>query len=150
MISVVVPAAKSARDLAGLLPVLVPAAVDGLVREVIVADPAPDAATLALCEDAGADLVADLAAAAGRARGDLILALPADLRLRPGWEESVRRHLERGGGPALVCAGPPSLMERLAGPRLAGVLVRAEVARGVNPKDIPDLRRRLGRAALLD
>lgn len=150
MISVVVPAAKSARDLAGLLPVLVPAAVDGLVREVIVADPAPDEATLALCEDAGADLVADLAAAAGRARGDLILALPADLRLRPGWEESVRRHLERGGGPALVCAGPPSLMERLAGPRLAGVLVRVEAARDINPRDIADLRRRLGRAALLD
>ena len=150
MISVVVPSAKSARDLAGLLPVLVPAAVDGLVREVIVADPDPDDATLALCEDAGADLVADLAIAAGRARGDLILALPAGLRLRPGWEESVRRHLDQGGGPALICAGPPTLVERLAGPRLAGVLIRAEAARNIDPKDIADLRRRLGRAALLN
>lgn len=150
MISVVVPSAQSARDLAGLLPVLVPAAVDGLVREVIVAEARPDAAILAICEDAGADLAADLAAAAGRARGELILALPVHLRLRPGWEESVRRHLERGGGPALVCAGPPTLVERLAGPRLAGVLVRAEAARSINPKDIAALRRRLGRAALLN
>ena len=149
MISVVVPSAQSARDLAGLLPVLVPAAVDGLVREVIVAEARPDAAILAICEDAGADLAADLAAAAGRARGELILALPPTLRLRPGWEESLRRHLERDGGPALVCAAPPSLFERLTGPRLAGVLLPADQARESKPADLADLRRRLGRAVLL-
>ncbi|WP_374534500.1 cell wall biosynthesis glycosyltransferase [Phenylobacterium sp.] len=149
MISVVIPAAQAARDLAGLLPALVPAVVSGLVREAILVDPAPDGAMLAICEDSGAGLAPDLAAALERARGELILALPPALRLRPGWEESLRRHLESGGGPALVCAAPPSLIERLTGPRLAGVLLPADRARERKPADLAGLRRRLGRAALL-
>ena len=149
MISVVIPAGRDARDLAGLLSALVPAAVGGVVREVILADPAPDATIQAICEEAGADLAPDLAAALERARGELILALPPTLRLRPGWEESLRRHLERDGGPALVCAAPPSLFERLTGPRLAGVLLPADQARESKPADLADLRRRLGRAVLL-
>ena len=149
MISVVIPASKSARDLAGLLPVLVPAAVEGLVREVIVADPDPDPPTLAICEDAGAEVAADLAAAARRARGELLLVLPATLRLRPGWEESVRRHLEGGGGSALLAEGPPGLLARLAGPKLAGVLLSPGLFDRLAPRDLADLRRRLGRAAVL-
>ena len=48
MISVIVPTAESERDLAALLSVLVPAAVDGLVREVIVVDAGPSQATAAI------------------------------------------------------------------------------------------------------
>ena len=147
MISVVVPAAGSDRDLAALLSALVPAAVDGLVREVLVADGGSSAAAAAICEDAGADVVADLAAAVRRAKGDYVLALPVSLRLRPGWDESVRRHLEDGGGAALLVAREPGLLERLAGPKLAGVLARAQGLDGVG--DLAALRRRVGRAAVL-
>ena len=147
MISVIVPTAESERDLAALLSVLVPAAVDGLVREVMVVDAGPSRATAAICEDAGADVLAGFADALRRARGDYVLALPASLRLRPGWDESVRRHLEDGGGAALLVAREPGLLERLAGPKLAGVLARAQGLDGVG--DIVGPRRRVGRAAVL-
>ena len=86
MISVIVPTAQSERDLAALLSVLVPAAVDGLVREVMVVDAGPSQAAAAICEDAGADVLAGFADALRRAKGDYVLALPASLRLRPGWD----------------------------------------------------------------
>jgi len=149
MISVVVPAAGSDRDLAALLSALVPAAVDGLVREVLVADGGSSAAAAAICEDAGADVVADLAAAVRRAKGDYLLALPVSLRLRPGWDESVRRHLEDGGGPALLVAREPGFLERLTGPKLAGVLARTEPLAGAAPSDLAALRRHVGRAPIL-
>jgi len=80
MISVVIPAAQAARDLAGLLPALVPAVVSGLVREAILVDPAPDGAMLAICEDSGAGLAPDLAAAARLVATDaLAQAVPAAL-----------------------------------------------------------------------
>ena len=147
MISVVVFTANADRDLAVLLSALVPAAVDGLVREVLVVDAGSTDATLAICEDAGAHVVAGFAAALRRAKGDYVLALPVALRLRPGWDESVRRHLEEGGGPALLVAREPGLRERLTGPKLAGVLARAQTLDGL--ADIAALRRRVGRAPIL-
>lgn len=147
MISVIVSTVDTDRDLAALLSALVPAAVDGLVREVLVVGAGSTDAGLAICEDAGADVVADVAAALRRAKGDYVLALPAALRLRPGWEESVRRHLEAGGGAALLVAREPGLLERLTGPKTAGVLTRAQDLDGVS--DLAALRRRVGRARLL-
>ncbi|WP_312165521.1 cell wall biosynthesis glycosyltransferase [Phenylobacterium sp.] len=149
MISVIIPTSNAERELQVLLPVLVPAAVDGLVREVIVADAGSTDATLVICEDAGAEAAADLASAAAMARGDLFLVLPPDLRLRRGWEESLRRHIEGRGGAAWLAEGPPTLVERLTGPRRAGVLLSPEAFRKLAPKDFADLRRRLGRAAWL-
>ncbi len=149
MISVIIPTCNAERELQALLPLLVPAAVDGLVREVIVADAGSTDATLVICEDAGAEAAADLAGAAAMARGELILVLPADLRLRRGWEDSLRRHLEGRGGAALLAEGPASLVERLTGPKRAGVLLSAEAFRKLAPKDFADLRRRLGRATHL-
>ena len=149
MISVIIPTLNSERDLAALLPVLVPAAVDGLVREVICADAGSTDATHDICEDSGAEVAQGLAAAARMARGDLLLVLPAALRLRPGWEESIRRHLEGRGGPALLLAAAPGLIERVAGPKLAGVLIEAGLFAKLAPADLADLRRRLGRATLL-
>lgn len=149
MISVIVPTLNAERELQVLLPVLVPAAVDGLVREVIVADAGSTDATLVICEDAGADVVADLISASTMARGELILVLLADLRLRRGWEDSLRRHIEGRGGAALLAEGPPSLVERLTGPKRAGVLLSSEAFRALAPRDFADLRRRLGRATHL-
>jgi glycosyltransferase involved in cell wall biosynthesis len=149
MISVIIPTLNAARELQELLPALVPAAVDGLVREVIVADGGSTDATLVICEDAGAEAAADLASAAAMARGELILVLPAGLRLRRGWEDSLRRHIEARGGVALLAEGPPTLLERLTGPKRAGVLLSSEAFRRLAPKDFADLRRRLGRATHL-
>lgn len=149
MISVVIPTLNSERELAALLPVLVPAAVDGLVREVICADGGSTDATLDICEDAGAEVASGLVEAGQKARGEMLLVLPAALRLRPGWEESIRRHLDRQGGAALLLAEAPGLIDRLTGPKLAGVLVEAAFFAKIAPADVADLRRRLGRAVLL-
>ena len=55
--------------------------------------------------------------------------------------------LIKGGGAALLVAREPGLLERLAGPKLAGVLARAQGLDGVG--DLAALRRRVGRAAVL-
>jgi glycosyltransferase involved in cell wall biosynthesis len=58
MISAVISTLNSARDLHGLLSALVPAAADGLVRQVLVVDGGSTDGTLDICEDAGADCTA--------------------------------------------------------------------------------------------
>jgi glycosyltransferase involved in cell wall biosynthesis len=149
MITVIIPTSNAERELQVLLAVLVPAAVDGLVREVIAADAGSTDATRVICEDAGVEVTSDLPSAGAMARGDLVLVLPADLRLRRGWEESLRRHIEGGAGAALLAEGPAGLVERLFGPRRAGVLLSSEAFRRIAPGTMADLRRRVGRAALL-
>jgi glycosyltransferase involved in cell wall biosynthesis len=146
MISVIIPTHDSERELAALLSVLVSAAVDGLVREVIAADAGSTDATLAICEDAGAEVAPSLEAAAQRAKGELLLVLPPAIRLRLGWEESLRRHMDGRGGTALLTEGRPTLLERFSGPRTAGVLISPEAFHRLKAQDLSDLRRRVGRA----
>lgn len=126
MISVVLVAAEDLRGLAAQMAMLVPAAVDGLVKEVIlVADGEPGVEALA--EDSGARLVTAsgdrLAAGAAAARGDWILTLRATPALRDGWREPVEKHLAGGAGAPAVLAAPGGLLGRLS-PSLHGVLVR--------------------------
>lgn len=103
MISAVISTLNSARDLHGLLSALVPAAADGLVRQVLVVDGGSTDGTLDICEDAGADVLdGSIAQAVQSARGEWVLVLPVDLRLRRGWDAAVAAHLERGGGAALL------------------------------------------------
>lgn len=150
MLSVIIPTLNSARELQVLLPVLVPAAVDGLVREVIAADGGSTDATAEICEDAGVEWVAGgLDAAARKARGDMLLVLPTTLRLRRGWDDVLRTHLEGRGGSALIAEGPPSFVERFSGVKLAGVLIGAEAMQRTGATNLADLRRRLGRAKRL-
>lgn len=125
MISVVLLASEDLPGLAAQMAMLVPAAVDGLVKEVILAG-VSEPGVEALVEDSGARLVrvegdpaACLAAGAAAARGDWILTLRAAPALREGWREPVEKHLAGGGGPA-VLAAPGGLLAR----RLHGVLVR--------------------------
>jgi rSAM/selenodomain-associated transferase 2 len=101
MISVVIPTLNAEASLGRTLAALVPAAVDGLVREVIVVDANSTDRTTAIAESAGATVVAagtgrgaQLAAGAARTRFPWLLFLHADTVLEPGWEREVLRFLE--------------------------------------------------------
>lgn len=146
MLSVIIPTLDSAPDLQGLLASLVPAAMDGLVREVICADAGSTDPTLEICEDSGARVVAgDLVAAAGAAKSDWVLFLPVEIRLRGDWAEAMKAHLVRGKRPAVVCgAREPGLFARFAGAP-AGLLVEASrVADRAETRDVKALVRALG------
>lgn len=102
MISVVIPTLNAEATLALTLAALVPAAVDGLVREVIVVDGGSSDRTLAIVDSAGADLLQSnagrgpqLAAGAQRARARWLLFLHADTVLEPGWERDASQFMER-------------------------------------------------------
>jgi len=148
MITVVLPTRNSAARLVHVLPLLVPAAVDGLVKAVVFADAASTDATLAIAEDSGARVVqatgdagARLAAGCAAARSAWILALGEDLMLPETWRTPVEAHLAGGGGrPAFVAA--PGLF----GCALAVLASReaVEAAGGFKPGSDP-LKAMLGR-----
>ncbi|KRA60439.1 glycosyltransferase [Caulobacter sp. Root655] len=151
MISVILPTRDSAARLVQVLTLLVPAAVDGLVKEVVFADAGSTDATLAIAEDSGARVVqvlgdagTRLAAGVATARGSWILALGEDLSLPEAWRVPVEAHLAGGGGkPAWIAApGPLGLPGRLL-----AVLVKLEAieaAGGFRPGGDP-LKASLGR-----
>jgi|WetSurMetagenome_2_1015567.scaffolds.fasta_scaffold283360_1 glycosyltransferase involved in cell wall biosynthesis len=109
MISVIVPTLNHEAVLGRTLAPLVPAAVSGFVREVIVADGGSSDATLDIADDAGCgicrtegDAEARVRAAAKGARADWLMLLPAGVQLLPGWEVALRERLEKGADDALV------------------------------------------------
>lgn len=140
MLSVIVDAREEPRKLPALLAQLTGGAVEGLVREVFIVAPHSET-VVAICEDMGAEAADTVEAALAWAKGETVLVLPADLRLRDGWIEALGDHLATGGGDALV----PGLADGgLLAKRPYGVLVeRARVVRLENP-DLKRLRRQLG------
>ena len=58
MLSVVIPTLNAERTLAATLSALMPAAVSGVVRQVVIVDGGSDDSTLAIAEEMGADVVA--------------------------------------------------------------------------------------------
>jgi rSAM/selenodomain-associated transferase 2 len=138
MISVVVPTLNSEAGLPATLAALVTAAVDGLVREVIVVDGGSRDGTAAIADQTGARLIVSargrgnqLAAGAREARFPWLLFLHADTVLEDGWEREVIAFLSRveEGGRALGAAAfrfalddqgaRPRLLERLVALRCA-------------------------------
>jgi glycosyltransferase involved in cell wall biosynthesis len=123
MISVIVPTRDSAASLPICLSALVPAAVSGLVREVILADAGSTDATIEIALDAGARVVAGgVVEAAAEAKGDWLLVLPPVCRLEAGWEASAADHIDRRRGEAacfrlaVEASGPAArVREGLAG-----------------------------------
>jgi glycosyltransferase involved in cell wall biosynthesis len=102
MISVIIPTLNSAGTLATTLEALIPAAVQGLVREVIVADGGSSDQTLRIADGTGADTVAAastrssrLIAGAQRARMPWLLFLNADGALDAGWEREVEVFIDK-------------------------------------------------------
>lgn len=101
MISVVILTLNAAETLGASLSALVPAAMNNLVREVVVADAGSTDETLEIVDDAGARVVAgDLAAGCAVAKGPWLLILPATVRLMPEWEAAARDHIEHHPGEA--------------------------------------------------
>lgn len=149
MLSALIPTANSQDDLALVLASLVPAAVEGLVREVICADAGSTDATAVLCEDAGARLIqGGLIAAAEAARSDWLLLLPVDLRLAGGWDDAVARRLAQGPAPLKVSGlRPQGLLASLVPAPCALVVQKAQVVRRAETRDVRALIAALGRGA---
>lgn len=101
MISVVIPTRNAEAGLAATLTALVPAAVEGIVREVIVADGGSGDRTLAIVDQAGATLVTagqtgrgpQLKAGAEAARYPWLLFLHADTVLDSGWQQEAENFI---------------------------------------------------------
>ncbi|MEQ1577092.1 MAG: TIGR04283 family arsenosugar biosynthesis glycosyltransferase [Hyphomicrobium sp.] len=102
MISVIIPTLNAQASLAATLTSLVPAFVEGLIREVIVADGGSQDRTVALAEQAGATIVTtlpgrgvQLKAGATKARLPWLLFLHADTVLDAGWEREVSTFIDK-------------------------------------------------------
>ncbi|KAB2849640.1 MAG: glycosyltransferase [Hyphomicrobiaceae bacterium] len=102
MISVVIPTLNAGEGLAATLTALVPAAVDGIVREVVIVDGGSTDVTARIAEEAGAVLVrsppgrgTQLREGARQARCDWLLFLHADTVLQSGWEREVSALISR-------------------------------------------------------
>ena len=140
MISVIIPTLNAEKSLAETLGALVPAAVDGLIREAIVVDGGSSDRTKAIVDAAGADLVrggngrgTQLAAGAARARFPWLLFLHADTVLAGGWEREASQFMDRvdsGAWPIAAAAFrfalddmglKPRLLERLVALRCAAL-----------------------------
>lgn len=142
MLSVVIASRNAAPDLAALMRALVPAAMDGLVREVVVADPAADEDTDALCEAVGALLVVGgLAEAARAAKSEFLLAAPPGLRLGDGWTARVNEALGRGVRRGLIRGEGAGMLANLVRPPLCAVLASREAV--IEAGDLGVLRRRV-------
>lgn len=149
MLTVLIPTLNSQDDLQVLLADLVPAAVSGLVRDVICADGGSTDATALVCEDAGARLFeCGLAQAASQARSDRLLVLDTGYRFSEGWDERLGRALAEGRSRTLLLAGrrDTGFLAGLKAPPLALVAGREEIA-VANVAEVAALVRRLGRGA---
>lgn len=102
MITVVIPTLNAESSLAATLTALVPGAVDGLVRQVVIVDGGSTDRTLRIAEDSGADIVrsekgrgAQMCAGVAAARFPWLLFLHADTILDSGWEREAAAFVER-------------------------------------------------------
>lgn len=143
MLSMIVQVDDDAEALPGLLAALTSAAVDGLVREVLLAGGAPEPLLGLLREETGAELTADVPEAIRAAKSDLLLVIGADFRPRLGWVEALGRHLRGGAREALLTGEGGGLLR--AAP-YAVLIVRTKAA-ALAHADLKRLRRALDRGA---
>lgn len=138
MISVIIPTLNAQSGLAATLTALVPATVDGIVREVIVVDGGSTDRTAAIADEAGTRFVTrsggrgyQLLAGAHRARFPWLLFLHADTILQSGWEREATALMEAvdsGKRPLTAAAFRFALDDAGIGPRVLEALVRLRCA----------------------
>ncbi len=133
MLSVIIPTLNAEQGLTRTMAPLVPAAIDGLVRDVIVTDGGSDDLTLDIADEAGATIVKStrgrgqqLKEGAQAAQGDWLLFLHADTVLTGNWNQEIRTHIEKHTEQAAAFrfaldddAGRARLMEKLVRLRCA-------------------------------
>lgn len=136
MLSVIIPTLNAQQGLAETLTSLVPAAVDGLVREVIIVDGGSTDRTIRIAEEAGADVISSeagrgrqLLAGAARAKWPWLLFLHADTALSEGWTREAVKFMVRvdaGKCPTAAAAFRFALDDEGMSPRAieAGVAAR--------------------------
>jgi glycosyltransferase involved in cell wall biosynthesis len=102
MISVVIPTVNAERLLPRCFDSLIPAAVRGVVREVIVSDAGSTDSTLAIADGAGAHIVharkgrgQQLTEGAAIAKSDWLLFLHPETALEPGWEVEAESFIDQ-------------------------------------------------------
>jgi glycosyltransferase involved in cell wall biosynthesis len=100
MISVIIATHDDEEDLAHALAALAPAAMDGIVRDVIVVDAGSRDGTLDVADEAGCAVVrgsgaAALMQAAEAARGDWLLFLSPSSVLEAGWQGEALGFMDR-------------------------------------------------------
>ena len=105
MLSIIMPTLNAAKHLPNSLNALVPGAVGGLVKELIVVDGGSNDQTLAMVDEAGALIIEgekgrgpQLVAGAAVAKADWLLFLHADTVLDEGWIGEVREFISNSDG----------------------------------------------------
>lgn len=142
MLSVIVAPGDSER-LAGLLAALTAAAVEGLVREVLIVENGAPELLRDLCDATGAEPAASLVLAVERARSDWLVVAPPELRFREGWIERLAAHMRDGPRPARLVGQGGGVFRRPP----FGVLIRKIEAQASAQGGIERLARKLGRRA---
>jgi glycosyltransferase involved in cell wall biosynthesis len=114
MITAVIETLNDEVALAHALAALVPAATEGVLREVVVIDRGSTDGTLVVADAAGCAIV-DAAKASGdplrlvaeRARGNWLLLLPPAVVLKPGWQTEAMAFVDRAliGGRGMTAIG---------------------------------------------
>jgi rSAM/selenodomain-associated transferase 2 len=138
MISVVIPTLNAEATLAHTLAALVPAALDGLIKEVIVVDGGSGDGTALIADEAGATFLTcssgrggQLVAGAHEARFPWLLFLHADTVLEPGWERDAAAFMDAvdsGKRPPAAAAFRFALDDTGVRPRLIEQLVALRCA----------------------
>jgi hypothetical protein len=143
MLTVIVETADAGDRLPALLAALTSAAVEGLVREVLIAGGGPPELLEVLREETGAELADDLAAGIKAARSEWLFVLPAKIRLKSGWLETLAKHLRGGGGDAVI-VGESGFF----GEKPFGLVIGRGPAAALAHPDLKRLRGQLGRGAV--
>ncbi len=142
MISAVIATLNDEARLEATLAALTAPAIDGFVREVIVADAGSTDTTLAIAEEAGARIVqakVDTALVEGctAARQPWFLLLKAGTRPQAGWEQAAWRHVNDHSGAAgwfqlsLKAGGPGARLEEARANLAARLLGRLRPEHGL-------------------
>ncbi len=100
MLTVIIPTLNAEQAIGHTLAALIPGVMNGLIKQLVVTDGGSSDHTVAIADEAGADIVhgpsgrgTQLARGAERARSEWLLFLHADTLLEPGWELEVQQFM---------------------------------------------------------